>query len=176
MSKVKRLVSNYARHIEVPWRDDAAAAQRVIFCVYPETEELRLRARIEEFELATTKAGHRWLLFDLTDTFANWMASLKYAKSYYRDPTLLKTLLPTYQVFLVEKIQALLDETQATDQDVGHVKQDFARESARPRRGYAKSIPASCPGCCHSNGTQGHFCICSAPYVKDRSRSYSVGR
>ena len=91
MSKVKRLVSNYPRHIEVPWRDDAAAAQRVIFCVYPETEELRLRARIEEFELATTKSGHRWLLFDLTDTFAEWMASLKYAKSYYRDPTLLKT-------------------------------------------------------------------------------------
>jgi hypothetical protein len=122
MSKVKRLVSNYARHIEVPWRDDAAAAQRVIFCVYPETEELRLRARIEEFELATTKAGHRWLLFDLTDTFADWMASLKYAKSYYRDPALLKTLLPTYQVFLVEKIQALLDETQATDQDVVAIK------------------------------------------------------
>ncbi|MFN9977030.1 MAG: DUF1788 domain-containing protein, partial [Phycisphaerae bacterium] len=77
MSKVKRLLNSYARFIEVPWRDDAAAAQRVIFCVYHETDELRLRARIEEFELATTNAGHRWALFDLTDTFSGWMAGQK---------------------------------------------------------------------------------------------------
>lgn len=59
MSKVKRLIHSYSRYMQTPWRDDAAAPQRVVFCVYPETDELRLRARIDEFELATTTAGHR---------------------------------------------------------------------------------------------------------------------
>ena len=36
MNKISRLVENYSRHIAVPWRDDTAPAQRVIFCVYPE--------------------------------------------------------------------------------------------------------------------------------------------
>jgi len=77
VSKVKRLIQSYAEFIATPWRDDAAAAQRVIFCVYPETDELRLRARIDEFELATTTAGHRWALFDLTNAFPDWLVSQK---------------------------------------------------------------------------------------------------
>ena len=51
MSKIKRLTDSYGQFISLPWRDDTAAAQRVIFCVYPETEELRLRANLDEFEL-----------------------------------------------------------------------------------------------------------------------------
>ena len=39
--------------VKMPWRDDAAPAQRVIFCVYPEYDELRLRARLDEFEIVT---------------------------------------------------------------------------------------------------------------------------
>ncbi|MDD4077428.1 MAG: ABC transporter ATP-binding protein [Bacilli bacterium] len=73
MSRVKQLVQSYGSHIAVPWRNDAAAAQRVIFCVYNENEELRLRAKVDEFELATRQAGHSWALFDLTDSFANWL-------------------------------------------------------------------------------------------------------
>lgn len=33
MSRIKRLTQSYSKYIAVPWRDDAAAAQRVIFCV-----------------------------------------------------------------------------------------------------------------------------------------------
>ncbi len=122
MSKVKRLLNSYTRFIEVPWRDDAAAAQRVIFCVYSETDELRLRARIEEYELATTKSGHRWLLFDLTDTFADWMASQKYAQRYFKQPNLLAAILPNYQTYIVERFRTFLHESNATDTDVVAVK------------------------------------------------------
>jgi len=114
VNKVKRLVNSYARFIEVPWRDDAAAAQRVIFCVYPETEELRLRARIGEFELATTNAGHRWALFDLTDSLAHWLAGHKYAQSYFKQPHLLPSILAGYQSTIVDQFQAFLD-TQTAD-------------------------------------------------------------
>ena len=122
MSKVKRLLGSYSRFIEVPWRDDAAAAQRVVFCVYHETEELRIRARIDEFELATTKASHGWSLFDLTDTFATWLSELKYSQSYFKQPQLMSSILPKYQSHLVERFQTFLSEHRPTENDVVALK------------------------------------------------------
>ena len=102
MSRIKRLIHSYSSYIAVPWRDDAAAAQRVIFCIYDETEERRLRAKIDEFELATRQAGHDWAIFDLTDTFAQWLAAQRYATSYFQQPHLLSTLLPKYLTFIAD--------------------------------------------------------------------------
>ena len=75
MSKIDRLVQSYSTYISIPWRADAAPDQRVIFCVYDENDELRLRAKIEEFEIVTKKTRHEWALFDLTDTFPVWLPS-----------------------------------------------------------------------------------------------------
>ena len=102
MSRIKRLIQSYSSYIAVPWRDDAAAAQRVIFCIYNENEERRLRARIDEFELVTRQAGHEWAVFDLTDTFAHWLAAQRYATSYFQKPHLLPTLLPKYLAFITD--------------------------------------------------------------------------
>lgn len=110
MSKIKRLTHSYGNFIAVPWRDDAAAAQRVIFCVYNETEELRLRAKIDEFEIATRAVNHEWALFDLTDTFPDWMASQRYAKSYFLKPNLLSTLLPKYLDHIESEFLAFIQE------------------------------------------------------------------
>ncbi|MBA3995286.1 MAG: DUF1788 domain-containing protein [Cyanobacteria bacterium DS2.3.42] len=104
MSKIKRLIQGYEKFVAIPWRD-VAPAQRVIFCVYNEQEELRLRAKIQEFELATRQTGHEWGLFDLTDTFAAWLMSQRYAKSYFEKPQLIQTLLPKYLDFLVQKFE-----------------------------------------------------------------------
>ena len=106
MSRIKRLVKSYSKHIAIPWRDDAAAAQRVIFCVYNANDELRLRAKIDEFEIATRQANHDWSVFDMTETFALWLTSQKYAKSYFEKPHLLSTLLPKYMVYITEEFQA----------------------------------------------------------------------
>ncbi len=108
MNKIKRLVQSYSKYIVVPWRDDAAAAQRVIFCVYDEADELRLRAKIDEFEIATRGAGHDWRVFDLTDTFALWLTSQRYAESYFQKPQLLPTLLPRYLTCLTEEFAKFL--------------------------------------------------------------------
>lgn len=110
MSKTKQLLQSYTKYISIPWRSDAAAAQRVIFCVYNENEELRLRARIDEFEIATKHAKHEWKIFDLTDTFAEWLAGQRYAKSYFQKPHLLSTLLPKYLVYISEKFEDFLKE------------------------------------------------------------------
>lgn len=113
MSKIKRLLQSYGRFIEIPWRQDAAAAQRVIFCVYNENEELRIRARIDEFEIVTKRAGHDWIVFDLTNTFADWLTGQRYAKSYFQKPHLLSALLPKYLVFIEQEFQKFLDEKAA---------------------------------------------------------------
>lgn len=110
MSRVKRLIQSYSKYISVPWRDDAAAAQRVIFCVYNENEERWLRSKVDEFEIVTRKAGHEWSAFDLTDTFAIWLASQRYAKSYFQKPQLLSTLLPKYLNFITDEFEAFLQK------------------------------------------------------------------
>ena len=108
MSKVKRLIQSYSKYISVPWREDAAAAQRVIFCIYNEYEERWLQSKIDEFEIVTRQAGHKWAMFDLTDTFAIWLSSQRYAESYFQKPQLLSTLLPKYLAFIVEEFEAFL--------------------------------------------------------------------
>lgn len=110
MSKIKRLIASYNKYIAIPWRPDAAAAQRVIFCVYNESDELRLRSKIDEFEIATRDNGHDWAIFDLTDTFAEWMSNQKYAQSYFKKPNLLATLYPKYKEFIENRFSGFLEE------------------------------------------------------------------
>ncbi|MBM5570539.1 MULTISPECIES: BREX protein BrxB domain-containing protein [Deefgea] len=86
MSKVARLVSKYQSHIGIPWAAGLAAVQRVIFAVYDKTDELRMRAHIDAFELATHETGHEWLLLDVTNAFPEWMAQQEYRESYFECP------------------------------------------------------------------------------------------
>lgn len=115
MSKIKQLINSYKNFISIPWKEDAAAAQRVIFCVYGETEELKLRSKIEEFEIITRQAGHQWAVYDLTDTFANWLSNQRYAKSYFEKPHLIFTLIPKYLDYIVLKFQFFLKERAVDD-------------------------------------------------------------
>lgn len=85
-SKVSKLVSAYRAHISVPWQGGLAAIQRVIFAVYDKTDELRLRANVEEFALVTRQAGKRWLVLDVTDAFPKWMVSQEYRDAYFESP------------------------------------------------------------------------------------------
>jgi hypothetical protein len=122
VSKVRRLIQSYGKYIAVPWRSDAAAAQRVIFCIYNENEELRLRSKIEEFELATRQSGHQWAIYDLTDTFGQWLASQRYAKSYFQKPSLLSTLLPKYLTYITEDFAAFLNNNGTGEESVVALK------------------------------------------------------
>ena len=115
MSKISSLLNNYSQYIAVPWRRDAAPAQRVVFCVYNEIDERALRVQMDEFEIATEKAGHEWVQFDLTDTFAVWLTSLKYAVSYYKQPEKLEDVFPEYLKWLNNRFKAF-----AEDNNISH--------------------------------------------------------
>ena len=122
MSKIRDLIKSYSQYIAVPWRDDAAAPQRVVFCVYDENDELHLRARVDEFELVTQQAGHGWLLFDLTGTFEAWLTSQRYAVSYFQKPQLLTTLLPKYREYIAGVFESFLREHEAGENTVVAIK------------------------------------------------------
>lgn len=107
MSKIKHLIENYKAYIDLPW-ENAAALQRVIFCVYNEDDELQLRAKIDEFQIVTWNAGHDWAIFDLTDTFAVWLAKQRYKKSYFKNPEFLSALLPQYLEFIKKEFDCFL--------------------------------------------------------------------
>jgi hypothetical protein len=122
VSRVKRLNQSYSKYIAIPWRSDAAAPQRVVFCVYHESDELRLRACIDEFEIVTRQAGHGWFVYDLTDTFARWLVGQRYAQSYFQKPHLLKTLLPRYLDSIATEFDAFLAANDVDEESVVALK------------------------------------------------------
>lgn len=112
MSKIKRLIEVYKEFVSLPWRHDSTAEERIMFCVYDEQDELKMRMRIDEFELVTRDAGHRWECFDLTDAYPRWFALQKYAERYYRQPHLLPSSLEARFIRSVaEDFQKFLEET-----------------------------------------------------------------
>src|SRR2546426_518709 len=86
MGRLEELAARYRGHIGAPWQRNLAGDQKAIFVVYPKTDERKLRARMELFEMATTSTTHRWRLFDLTATFARWMADTDYRDAYFEEP------------------------------------------------------------------------------------------
>src|SRR5438128_8488051 len=95
MGHIEDLVAVYKAHISAPWQRNLAGAQKTIFVVYPKTDERRLRARLELFELATRESGHGWLPFDFTPVFSRWMAATDYRDEYFRSPSDLSIKLET---------------------------------------------------------------------------------
>ena len=86
MGRIEELAARYRGHIGAPWQRNLSGDQKAIFVVYPKTDERKLRARLELFEMATTSTGHHWRLLDLSDTFARWMADTDYRDVYFEEP------------------------------------------------------------------------------------------
>lgn len=116
-SKIARLIEAYREHISIPWAAGLAAIQRVIFVVYDKNDELRLRAHIDEFRLATLEAGHDWLPIDVTNAFPEWMAAQEYREAYFECP---EDLTGYQSGEIVEFVQSLVDG----------IKQRIAAESS----------------------------------------------
>lgn len=86
MGRIEELAARYRAHIGAPWQRNLAGDQKAIFVVYPKTDERKLRARLELFEMATTSTGHGWRLLDISNSFARWMADTDYREAYFEDP------------------------------------------------------------------------------------------
>jgi hypothetical protein len=109
-SRINRLVQSYQSFIELPWEKGLAGVQKVIFTVYDKTEELRMRAQVEEFEIATKSAQHQWRLIDITDAFPNWMSNRDYCEGYFEFPDDLQDCLPEFTESVVAQINSILND------------------------------------------------------------------
>ena len=86
MSKLDRLITEFGAVAARPWSSALAGAQRVWMVVYDETDERRLRVRLDEFAHAAQSAGHTMHWCDLTTAFPDWMAEQEYRVSYFEYP------------------------------------------------------------------------------------------
>jgi hypothetical protein len=119
MSDMDALVKAYERFVEVPWSPGLAPPQRVWMVVYPPRDERRLRARVTAFEIATSKAGHRWRLVDLTDSFARWLGSHPYRDTYFKNPQLLSAAaIKDFERHLLEEVGKFANDALEDDEAV----------------------------------------------------------
>lgn len=118
MSEIERLLQAYDRFVRLPWDRSLAGAQKVWFVIYDPAQERRLRLRIPDFEVATRNAGHDWLLFDLTDSFAHWLAQHDYRDAYFEDPEAMELALEDFAAVIAEQLTATLTGPSVSDQTV----------------------------------------------------------
>lgn len=119
MAHIEELVGSYKSHISAPWQRNLAGAQKTIFVVYPKTDERRLRARLELFELATKESGHGWLPFDFTNVFSRWMVATDYRDEYFRSPSDLTIKLETdFVQYAAAQLREVLSGPKADENSV----------------------------------------------------------
>ena len=86
MSRIEDLASLYEKYIRLPWQRTIAGAQRVVLVVYDKDLERAFRARKAEFEQRTVNAGHKWVEFDCTQRFTEWLSADEYREAYFEYP------------------------------------------------------------------------------------------
>lgn len=119
MGRIEELAARYRGHISAPWQRNLAGDQKTIFVVYPKTDERKLRARLEQFEVETKRAGHEWRLVDLTDAFARWMADTDYHEVYFAEPeTLAMKLRSDFVQYAAGRLRAALTADGVDDDTV----------------------------------------------------------
>lgn len=108
--RLSKLLSSFDSHISIPWPKAVSADERTIFVIYNKEDELKLRARVGEFESSATQCGHPWLQLDVTHSFEDWMAEQEYKEGYFEDPEYLTGLYEDFSDELIAKLQSRIDE------------------------------------------------------------------
>ncbi len=104
MSKIDLLLDNYTKYIGLPWQGELAPAQRVLFCVYNEQDELRFQLKIDEFQIKTEQLNHNWLAIDVTKSFTTWLSKQKYKLKYFENPKLIEPAIRLFEKALQKEI------------------------------------------------------------------------
>lgn len=118
MGEIKSLVREYEKIVRMPWERSLAGPQKVWFVVYDPAQERRLRLRISEFEVVTKNAGHDWIMVDLTDTFAQWMAKHEYREAYFEVPEDMELALQDYAQYVIDILTQVMNSAKATKNTV----------------------------------------------------------
>lgn len=86
MNSIDQLVKNYFAHISLPWSNNLAGKQRVLFAIYHPNHERRLRASLPKFEEKTLLAQKCWKKVDLTNLLPHWLSMHDYKEGIFQEP------------------------------------------------------------------------------------------
>ena len=112
MSYVEDLIASYGRQVSLPWANHVAPPQRIWMAVYPPEYERKVRLHVPEFETTTLRENRSWALVDITNAFESWMAHHEYAQTYFEEPELLETAMPSFFDHLVRVVRTELEAHQ----------------------------------------------------------------
>ena len=118
MSEIEDLLSEYEQDVRLPWDHKLAGAEKVWFARYDPGQERRLRLRIGEFQTATTDAGHKWHLVDITDLFAEWMTKHEYRDAYFEQPEDMGMALADFAAAVQDRLRKALKHEDVNDDTV----------------------------------------------------------
>lgn len=111
MSRVSDLVDAYTAELSLPWRHGLSGGERVWMLVYPPDMERAIRAALPKLELATGQSGHGWAVIDVSDELGSWIASHKYAGSFFEEPgDLTASIVDKFEDELIAKVREQLAE------------------------------------------------------------------
>jgi hypothetical protein len=109
LNEIEALAQEYERTVRLPWDASLAGPQKVWFAIYDPAQERRLRLHVSDFEMATVRAKHTWLLIDITDSFAHWMAGHEYKEAYFEQPEDMDLALQDYADHVADEVvQAMI--------------------------------------------------------------------
>ena len=94
-SKVDTLLAAFDRVINEPWTGSLSGQERVWFLVYDPAEQRKVELRMGDFEMATIKAGKKWISISMKPCFPQWMSNHEYKDDYFADPEALVDQLET---------------------------------------------------------------------------------
>ncbi len=118
MSQIDKLIENYANFIKIPFNTSDAPSQRVIFCVYNQRDQLKLEAKISEFEIKTKDANRKWLFYDIANTYPQFLITQKYIEKYYKKPELTSINADQFIEYLASGLKQYLSEHETDDNTV----------------------------------------------------------
>jgi hypothetical protein len=118
VSVIQQRIRAYDRFVRIPWKSGLSGSERVWMVIYPPPDERRLRRRVQEFELATTGAGHGWKQIDLTRDFACWMAANPYREQYFKAPQTIELALGDFATYVTDRVRQDLESPDVDDNTV----------------------------------------------------------
>lgn len=118
MNRTEQLAAAYERHVSLPWSDHLSGHERVWFVVYPPADERKLRKRLQLFEMATQRAGHKWIQCDVTHALSQWLSGIEYRESYFECPEDLDPLRPELVEYVAQRIREKLSDPAAGSSSV----------------------------------------------------------
>lgn len=110
MNYIDQLNNALRVQLQAPWSQDQSGGERVWFLVFDPEMLRKVMARRDLFQLTAQAAQKTWVEIDISNEFGEWMASHRYAESFYKRPGRAKALPQDFAQHLADRLRHRIDE------------------------------------------------------------------